>query len=194
MQETSVEKNGSPLLPSTLDAARWFAEEVQLHEPALRAYLRRQFPTLANHDDVVQESYLKLWRARGLGRIRSLKAYLFAIARNETLAVFRRQRSSPEISVADWEALRILDDKADVVESLSTDQELALALEAIDDLPARCREVVRLRSLDGLSYGEIAAKLSISEHTVRFQMAKGVKRCIQFFRKRGVTRLADNES
>ena len=46
------------------DHARWFAEEVRPHEPALRAWLRRQYPNLADMDDVVQESYLQLLRAR----------------------------------------------------------------------------------------------------------------------------------
>ncbi|MBI2497428.1 MAG: RNA polymerase subunit sigma-24, partial [Opitutae bacterium] len=44
------------------DFARWFAEEVQPHEPALRAWLRNRFPTLVDPDDLVQESYARLLR------------------------------------------------------------------------------------------------------------------------------------
>ena len=33
------------------EQALWFAEEVQPHEPALRAYLQARFPTLGDHDD-----------------------------------------------------------------------------------------------------------------------------------------------
>lgn len=35
------------------DHTRWFFEEVQPHEPKLRAYLRHRFPTLTDVDDIV---------------------------------------------------------------------------------------------------------------------------------------------
>ena len=79
------------------EQTRWFTREVQPHEPLLRAYLRKPFPTLHDFDDVVQESHLRLLRAREQGRIESAKAYLFAVARNvargmKTCAEFLRQR------------------------------------------------------------------------------------------------------
>jgi hypothetical protein len=50
-------------LPAPIPA-RWFAEEVQPHEASLRAYMRGAFPMVRDVDDVVQESYLRVWRAR----------------------------------------------------------------------------------------------------------------------------------
>jgi DNA-directed RNA polymerase specialized sigma24 family protein len=75
------------------ERARWFTEEVNPHEAALRGYLHSAFPSL-DVDDVVQESYLKLLRARAAGRIASTKSYLFSIARNTALTVFQRRRFS----------------------------------------------------------------------------------------------------
>ena len=48
-------------LPSA-EENRWFSEEVYVHEPSLRAYLRTQYPFAPDIDDVVQESFLRLWR------------------------------------------------------------------------------------------------------------------------------------
>jgi RNA polymerase sigma factor (sigma-70 family) len=186
--QPSVAAPVPPCIADPADRSRWFHEEVQAHESALRAYLRRQFPTLTDADDVVQESYLRLWRAPDHDKIASAKAYLFAIARNLTLGRFRRQKASPEVPVVDFGSLRVLRDETDVVESVSTNQELALAEAAMESLPARCREVLMLRSLQGLSCEEIAEKLGISEATVRTQMAKGLKRCIEYFRERGITK------
>ncbi|HRE82682.1 MAG TPA: sigma factor, partial [Opitutaceae bacterium] len=81
--------------PLDSEHARWFIEEVQPHEPRLRAYLRRNFPQLHDVDDVVQESYLKICRARIEGRLNSARGFLFTTARNLALDVFRRSRASP---------------------------------------------------------------------------------------------------
>ena len=44
------------------DQTVWFAESVQPHEPALRAFLSRRFSSLPDHDDLVQETYARLLR------------------------------------------------------------------------------------------------------------------------------------
>lgn len=78
-----------------MNTARWFEEKVFPHEPQLRAFLHRQFPTLRDTDDLVQEVYLKIRRARRSDQIRSVKSYLFGIARNAALSLFRRKRVAP---------------------------------------------------------------------------------------------------
>lgn len=54
---------------------RWFADEVQPHEPALRSYLRSR---ASDVDDLAQESYMRVLSTRKAGPIDSAKAYLFA--------------------------------------------------------------------------------------------------------------------
>jgi len=51
----------------SLHLSRWFVDEVQPHEPELRAYLRTSFPSLADIDDLVQETYARLVQARNAG-------------------------------------------------------------------------------------------------------------------------------
>jgi RNA polymerase sigma-70 factor (ECF subfamily) len=168
------------------EQSRWFAEQVQPHEPELRAYLRHRFPDTGEVDDLVQESYLRLLRLPHPGRIESAKAYLFATARNLALAICRRPRIFSTMPVTDFVASRIMEESANVVEQVSTQQEIALLLDAIDALPRRCREIFILRKLRGLPQKEIAAQLRLSEQTVQVQVARGAKKCAQFFRARGV--------
>jgi RNA polymerase sigma-70 factor (ECF subfamily) len=40
-----------------------------------------------------------------------------------------------------------------------------------------------------MSHKEIAAELRISEHTVKAQLAKGMRRCAEYFEQRGVRTL-----
>ena len=44
-----------------------------------------------------------------------------------------------------------------------------------------------LRYVDNLSYKEIATQLGISPETVKVHMAKGIRRCTEFFAERGLT-------
>jgi RNA polymerase sigma-70 factor (ECF subfamily) len=91
--------------------ARWFTEEVQPHEPALRAYLQARFPTLGDHDDLVQETYARLLRAQGNGGVRYPKAFLFTAARNAAFDLFRRRGAKPTEAVTDLVELTVLEDR-----------------------------------------------------------------------------------
>jgi RNA polymerase sigma-70 factor (ECF subfamily) len=48
----------------------------------------------------------------------------------------------------------------------------------LDGLPARAREAFLLAQLDGLTYAEVAARLGVSERTVKRYMAEAFARCI----------------
>ena len=64
------------------DQARWFAENVLPHEPALRAWLHSRFPSQIDVDDVVQESFVRLLRVQETGPVANPRAFLFISARN----------------------------------------------------------------------------------------------------------------
>lgn len=78
--------------------------------------------------------------------------------------------------------LSVLKDGPDVVESISHAQDLILLSEAMAALPTRCRHVIVLQKIHGLSYKEIGRRLGISESTVNAHIAKGVLRIREFMR------------
>lgn len=169
------------------EQSRWFSEQVLPHEPELRGYLRHRFPNTGDVDDLVQESYLRLLKTPNPGRIASTKAYLFTTARNLALALRRRPRIFSSEAVTDLAGSRVVEEGADVREHVSTKQEIALLLDAIDALPSRCREIVILRKLRGLPQKEVARQLGLSEQTVQVQVGRGARKCAEFLRARGVT-------
>ena len=168
------------------DQARWFAEEVHPHESSLRSYLKFSFPSVRDVDDVVQESYLRLWRSAAKQRIRSARGFLFSVAQRLAIDHLRREKRSPHESVTDFHSLSVLDGGLSVSDDVSVRQEIALLAEAIDALPARCREITILRKLDGLSHREIAVRLGISEETVQVQIGRGMRKCQKFLTGRGL--------
>jgi RNA polymerase sigma-70 factor (ECF subfamily) len=172
-------------MPPT-EQTRWFSEQVLPHEPALRAYLMKRFPTLPDHDDLVQETYVRTLRAYEGGRVACARAFLFTTARNAAIDLFRRRRWRAHEELSEDTALPVLDEAPEIGESLERDHRLEVLLEGILALPERCRQVMMLRHLDGLSYKEIAARLGISPETVKVHMIKGVKDCTRFFHQRGL--------
>jgi RNA polymerase sigma factor (sigma-70 family) len=168
------------------EQARWFADEVQPHEAALRAFLRSHFPSLPDVDDLVQETFVRLLRAQARGPVTSARGLLFSTARNLALdALRRRQVVTFEPMTEDGDS-SVYMDAANVIETVSKQQEFELLTEAIQSLPDRCRQVLTLRAVYGLSQRAIAEKLGISENTVEKQMGKGLRRCGEFFAKRGL--------
>jgi len=131
--------------------ARWFAEEVHAHEPSLKAYLRGTFPSVSDVDDVVQESYLRIWKARAAQPFQSARAFLFKVARNLALDLVRREQVSP-IDVArnfsELTELSLIDESGlSAAERAVIQEKIRLLGEAIARLPECCREIIVLRKL-----------------------------------------------
>jgi len=165
--------------------ARWYADEVQPHEATLRAWLSGRFPNLADVDDIAQESVVRLLRARGSGPILSPRSLLFVVARNLALNRLRDAQREPVQSLADFDLGGVLDEHEDIRETVARLEEFRVLIEAIQSLPKRCRQVMTLRRIYGLSQKEVAAQLGISEHTVEAQSTIGLDKCAEFFRARG---------
>ncbi len=171
---------------SSAEQARWFSEHVHPHEPALRAYLSKRFPTLPDHDDLVQETYVRVLRVDDPARLAHPKAFLFTTARNAAIDLFRRRSVQPLESLDDVIELPPLDEAPGVVETMERCQRRETLTEALRALPERCREVMLLRYLDGCSGKEIAARLGISLGTVKGHLLKGVRDCARYFEAHGL--------
>jgi RNA polymerase sigma factor (sigma-70 family) len=168
-----------------LTASQWFAEEIDPHGPALRAYLRGSFPAVRDVDDVVQESFLRVWQARLNQRVKFSKSFLFQVARHVAIDLVRRERISPITAVADVAILPVADERPGVAQQACLHEELEFLIRALDSLPVRLREVIVLRRIDGLSQKEIADQLGLSELTVQTHIVRGLRRLEDYFRRHG---------
>jgi RNA polymerase sigma-70 factor (ECF subfamily) len=159
---------------------------VHPHDSSLKAYLRGSFPHVRDVDDVVQESYVRIWRARMTQPIRSARAFLFQVARHLAIDAVRREQVSPIEPLRDLAALSVIEERPDAAEALVYREKVALMGEALAALPDRCREIFILRKLQHVPQKEIAARLGISERTVESQVTRGMKLCEAWLRKHGV--------
>lgn len=178
---------------ASVDRSQWFVEQVQAHESSLRTYLHSSFPRVRDVDDVVQESYLRVWRARAARPIRSAKAFLFTVARHLAVDLVRRHGNSPVVTVGDLNELSVPDERPSAVEALSAQEKLDLLADAVMALPARCREIVLLRKIQGIPQKIVVEQLGVSERTVENHCRIGVKRCEEYLRASGINTLYDEE-
>jgi RNA polymerase sigma factor (sigma-70 family) len=148
----------------------------------------------AEVEDVIQESYLRTWKARAAQPILSARAFLFRVARNLALDVVRRRQASPIDRVRHLEGLSVIEDKPDAAEAVSRQDRICLLAEAIARLPDRCREIFILHKIKQLSRHEVATQLGLSERTVEVQTARANRRCADYLRKRGVNGLFNHDS
>jgi RNA polymerase sigma-70 factor (ECF subfamily) len=119
-------------------------------------------------EDAVQETFLKLWEIRDkLDDVESAKAYSIRILKNECLDRLRKAKKSvPADQVLTKEPISPADERIDAKRRLEK------VLGAIKSLPDSQKQVLLLRTVEGLSYGEISEKMGMSQLTLRVLLTR----------------------
>jgi RNA polymerase sigma-70 factor (ECF subfamily) len=109
--------------------------------------------------DITSETFLRVWLAEQPVRLGSVKAWLFALARNLYRHELRHLRRKVPLDPAMPSADSVL---ATLETALEAKEKLARVLKALAALPEVDRFALLLRVVEGVSYTEIAATLHIS--------------------------------
>jgi RNA polymerase sigma factor (sigma-70 family) len=173
-------------MSNTPENDRWFRDEVAVHHHALRAWLLGRFPEIADVENLVQETMTRVWQTRMNTVVSSPRSLLFTTAHNLAIDQLRRQKIVPMQPLAEIADLRVYEESPTPAEATLHSQELELLTQALQSLPEKCRQVLTLRKIYGLSQKEIAAQMGISEHTVEAQVGNGMRRCAAFFARLGL--------
>jgi RNA polymerase sigma-70 factor (ECF subfamily) len=132
---------------------------------AFARFLTRDGPMA---EDVVQEAFLKAYRAFPGFRGGEPRAWLFAIVRTTFVSVQRARRPTVDIDDAPEPA----DEAPGAEAALVRQGEVAALRAAIDALPEPFREALVLRELEELSYREIAEVTHAPIGTVMSRLAR----------------------
>jgi len=158
-------------------AAAFEAEALAAIDSLYRTALRlTRVP--ADAEDLVQETYLKAFRAADRFEPgTNLRAWLFTILHN-TARNRARDRARDAVTfdsgAVERSADAPLDGVADTPETLLLRDTLAPELQAaIDELPDAFRQAVWLRDVEEFSYAEIAAMLDVPAGTVMSRISRG---------------------
>lgn len=153
----------------------WFVREVLPLERALTSYIRRNWrvpeDVLELRQDIYEHSLIGARRALPL----NTRAYVYTVARNHLINNAKRARIVPIGTMADLDAMHRDIDLFEAERALTARDELRHAKEGIDKLPPKCREIILLQKVDGMTDREAAASLGVSVETVRRQIKLGMK-------------------
>jgi RNA polymerase sigma factor (sigma-70 family) len=137
--------------------------------PLRRFLARRRAGCAADIDDIAQEVFLRLLRYDRSELIDYPQAYLFKIASNVSAEwAMRSSRRMPHHS--EW--------LTELVDTLSPEVELEREMldeqlrAAVNELPPRAREILRLHFGEGLPHEEIAHKLGVTRKIVKRDIAR----------------------
>lgn len=129
----------------------------------------------ASAEEVVQESFLAVWRNRGRfdpGR-GSFRPWLLTIVRNRARDRLRARRVRVESAEDRWDAPS---DVVDVWEEVSVEADRRRVRGALATLPDDVRRVFGLAFYEGFSQSEISARLEMPLGTVKSKMRRGLQR------------------
>jgi len=130
-------------------------------------------------DDILQDIYVRLSEKDVHGDIGQPLAYLFRMGSHLWLNRIRANANRNRRD-GDWQALNPQgdgeEDAAPDAESVvAARQQLKAALDALDELPSRPREVFRMHKLQGLSHGEVARALGVSVSAVEKHVSTAMR-------------------
>jgi RNA polymerase sigma-70 factor (ECF subfamily) len=162
--------------------------------PRLVGYFRKLGADRGTAEDCAQETLVKVYRVRARYEPRAkFLTYLFHVARNHWIDVYRHRRVGPQQVTAD----ALSDDErpaaydppapAEDPGSRIARAELAVALRAaIASLGDEHREVFVLSQVDGLRYEAIGEILGIPLGTVKSRMFAAVRQVREALSRKGI--------
>jgi RNA polymerase sigma factor (sigma-70 family) len=158
----------------SLEQDQRISEAIAREQSRLRSFIRRRVPDPGDAEDILQDVFYELVAAyRLMQPIEQVGAWLFRVARNRIIDLFRKKKLhavSNDAITKDGEAL-LLDDLLPSPdagpEALFARSVLMDELDAaLDELPAEQREVFIAHEIEGRSFKELAAETGLSVNTL----------------------------
>ena len=160
-------------LPLMADQNRRITETITRERGRLGNFIRQRVPDPGEAEDILQDVFFELVEAYRLpAPIEQAGAWLFRVAKNRIIDRFRKKREEPLPQTGEdgeddyWleQALPALDGgpeaayvRAGLLEAISA---------ALDELPARQRDIFIAHELDGRSFKELSAESGVNLNTL----------------------------
>lgn len=138
-------------------------------------------------EDLVQEVFFRILKYRqSYQQGTPFRAWMYRIARNARVDLFRKQR--PEVS---WEPE--MEPAVVPVDSAQREQETQMLYRALLEMPVEKKEVLILSRFQGLKYEEIAQLLGCEVNTVKTRVHRALLELRELFHQPNAARPAQNE-
>ena len=154
------------------DTAHSFEALFREHFKGLHAYATTILKDEDAAEDVVQNTFLKLWNMWESRKIPDVPAaYLYRSVYHESLNILKHQQVKKA-----HEQFTLHSSAAGSNASAGNLRELEAKLDAaLRDLPEQCRTIFQMSRFEELKYREIADRLGLSVKTIEAQMGKALR-------------------
>jgi len=163
------------------DKNKSFSLLLKKYQERLYWHIRKIVISHENADDVLQNTFLKVWKY--LDKFKqesSLYTWLYRIATNEALAYLKQNKTKYHIPISDNESEFNNQLSHD---NLFTGDEIALKLQtAINTLPKKQKLVFNMKYFDEMKYSEISEILETSEGALKASYHIAVKKIEEFLK------------
>lgn len=122
-------------------------------------------------EEIVNDVFIKIWTGRDmLNKIRNIQVYLYVAVKNACLNNLRStlSKKGKELNIAKSFYFHLTVDPAQLLIGKELQAEV---LNAVNNLPPRCKLIFKMVKEDGLACNEVAAILNLSNKTVFAQLA-----------------------
>lgn len=157
-----------------------FGALVRRHQARVFRFLLRMLDAREEAMELTQDVFVKAWQALPDWRPEAaFSTWLLQIARNAALDQLRRRRVVRFAPLE--EGLEVADDAPGPEARYASRQRQTLLERALRQLAAEHREILLLREVEGLAYGELAGVLGIAEGTVKSRLARARAALLEHF-------------
>lgn len=143
-----------------------FSELFAYYAPRVKSYLTRLGAAPSEAEEIAQDVMVTVWRKSALfdRKQASVSTWIFRIARNRRIDVFRRTRK-PDLDPQEPMILPAAAEAPDArVDAMDTETRVRAAMK---DLPEEQLSLLRLAFYEGLSHRDIADRLNLPLGTVK---------------------------
>lgn len=192
------QRSDSELLTASATEPGVFGELYRRHAEDLLRYFTRRTLDPESAVELTAETFAQAFASRTTYRDTGANgvAWIYGVARHQLGRFFRsgrvdraarRRLGMPEreLPPADYERIEDLVDFAPI---------RGVIAEALETLREDHRDALRFRVIDGLSYPEVARRLSCSEENARQRVSRGLRRLALVLQERGLQPAGETET
>jgi RNA polymerase sigma-70 factor (ECF subfamily) len=140
-------------------------------------------------EEVVQDVFLKAWNKRKeiISQEGSIRKYLFHLVHNQCIDALRKCKTQREsfVQLLPSELWIKISEKYGfdefLIERLEAEETALKIQQAVDQLPAQCREIFVKSRFENQTNEEIAAELNLSVNTVKTQIYRALQKIKEHF-------------
>ena len=146
----------------------WFRLQVNNNQNGLYAVCYQMLKNSLEAEEVVQDSFVKLWQAKEKGTKQS-KAWLYQVARNHCLDILRRRQHEIKYQQHNLLEAKVTKSAYDELANIELSRQIS---DAIEELKEPYKSLIVLREISQLSYQQLAEVLNLSISQVKVYLSR----------------------